>query len=794
MANRTLYSKVDAWVDQARPNARNNGATWTMVMREEGNHAYTLLKIPAPAAVAAGSTVISARLILHVKYASHATMRWVAAPLKHSWKVNQVTWRNQPVVKDGTGPAAKAVGADMGGTPDNRTVSFDVTAQLQGVARGAQWHGWRIRLDGDRAWSYATVFAGEANLEWRRPRLEIEWSNAPVAPTDLSPSGGQRVSIASPTLSYTFADFGGNRTQAAHAVQIDPNKNVANSWKSGRQPTVDPEFDLSEFDYPGLGPGQTTFWRGRAQDEAGLWSKWSDWAEFQRLDKGQLEITNPPVAAPALINATFESGMGGFSAQGAASAERTTERSHGGNYALKSTNTASGINSVSQQASGLLERSQYTLSAWSLRTANDTGQGASLRVTGQVEDGPHTSEVLTDRGKWVYHRTTFTTGQAESPTITVLLDGSNADGGITYWDDVTLVEGVSPNALSYVTETTPPIMWNHSGPYAQEHWQVLIQQRNRAGEWFNVANSGKHAGNDDAWTVPAGVLTRANWATGPAGGEWGIQTEYRALVWTWDGQGRVTTPGDPARYIARRVFYVRESTTAPVTNLDAENRYPYPWTRLTWRRATAPDRFAIVRNGTIIDTLRADDVFDEGTSYSYLDKRARPNTEHTWAVLPIVNGHMAKIERDRVTRFVSSTGVWLTTPDRLAGEAVLIMGNPDPEVEMTQEDQGETYEIVGGSKNIRVTNALKGYTGSVSGILTSNKKWFPDMTARSWANRMMRYKSEPGQRLILTLSDMVLPVVIFNVTVAPANYPDADVINVSFEFIQATVPNYALDD
>src|SRR5690606_29820102 len=104
------------------------------------------------------------------------------------------------------------------------------------------------------------------------------------------------------------------------------------------------------------------------------------------------------------------------------------------------------------------------------------------------------------------------------------------------------INNPSPEPDNFVQEVTPPITWTHSGPWAQEAFQVVVQQMGSAG-WVTVYNSTKRPGSDDSLTLPKGVLTRANWSTDPGGGDWQVPTEYRVRVRTWDGQGRQGSPG-----------------------------------------------------------------------------------------------------------------------------------------------------------------------------------------------------------------------------------------------------------
>src|SRR5690606_10791352 len=129
------------------------------------------------------------------------------------------------------------------------------------------------------------------------PELEIEWSDAPQAPTDLSPSGGRCVSIAKPTLRFDFTDNRGSTKIQACQVQID---DIDDDWSSvifdsGTVPVEEPELDLARTDMPGgvfdgLSGGQEVRWRVRVQDGSGQWSQWSEGRRFKRDVKGTLTI------------------------------------------------------------------------------------------------------------------------------------------------------------------------------------------------------------------------------------------------------------------------------------------------------------------------------------------------------------------------------------------------------------------------------------------------------------------------------------------------------------------------
>src|SRR5699024_5803814 len=275
---------------------------------------------------------------------------------------------------------------------------FDVTNHMQAVADGAKWFGWRIVAADSGRW--VTLSTAEAKLQVRRPMLTVEYSNAPAAPVDLSPSGGWFISTGAPVCRYTYLDFGGNRELTFQRIQVQ-NQTTSTNYDTGKIATSEPEYDLDDGAFTPLADGDAARWRVKTWDGAGLEGPWSDWASFERLYKGSVTIINP-TAAP---------------------------------------------------------------------------------------------------------------------------------------DD-------------FVQEVTPPITWSQGGPWGQVAWQVMVQQKSHDGAWITIHNSGKTPGNDDSYTLPWGVLRWANWTSDPGGGNWTVKTEYRVVVRTWDGQGRQTTPGDPAFYQA----------------------------------------------------------------------------------------------------------------------------------------------------------------------------------------------------------------------------------------------------
>jgi hypothetical protein len=77
------------------------------------------------------------------------------------------------------------------------------------------------------------------------------------------------------------------------AVGVDPDE-VSPDYSSGWQANIDTQWDLSAITYtPPASPPQSTFWRVKVRDAAGVESEWSDWADFTVSALPTLVVDSP---------------------------------------------------------------------------------------------------------------------------------------------------------------------------------------------------------------------------------------------------------------------------------------------------------------------------------------------------------------------------------------------------------------------------------------------------------------------------------------------------------------------
>lgn len=288
MGSATIRSGFDSYSGSVHPSREHAKAT-RLRLKSGQNYAYIYLRSPAPL----GATIVSATLTVFARNATSGSRTLTASRIGESWKARSLNWNNAPDVLSGGATAAVDVLADAD------PVDFDVTAHVQTVANGGRHFGWRIETTGASLhWLYA-FNAGE-----HKPRLVVEWSDAPDAPTSLAPADSV-VSLAAPVVQFDYTDVSGSTDLAAVQVQVDPAADdVTPDFDSGEVAATEPELDLSATAYLGLADAASTYWRARVKDAAGLWSDWSDWVQITRAVKGTVTIDTPSAGTPIVTDHT----------------------------------------------------------------------------------------------------------------------------------------------------------------------------------------------------------------------------------------------------------------------------------------------------------------------------------------------------------------------------------------------------------------------------------------------------------------------------------------------------------
>lgn len=278
-----LTNAIDAWVREDKASSNYGGGKGLKVKNTASAKRHTFLRFSRPFPL--GAQVTEATLTLTLRKAFSGTVTVTAKRVTGSWKENRVTWDTAPAVT-GTNSASVAIVDGEAG----EQVTIDLAPMLQDVADGGAWHGLRLESNSGTEVEFAS---SEETADGHHPSLEVEWTEAPDAPTDLAPSG-LVVSEALPRLSWTFQDQAGNTEQASAQIQISTVADFSSTeWDSGKFALTESGYDLASSAYGGIPSGASRYWRVRVWDGSDLASGWSDPAQVTYLTQGTLTLQSP---------------------------------------------------------------------------------------------------------------------------------------------------------------------------------------------------------------------------------------------------------------------------------------------------------------------------------------------------------------------------------------------------------------------------------------------------------------------------------------------------------------------
>lgn len=283
-----------------------------------------------------------------------------------------------------------------------------------------------------------------------------------------------------------------------------------------------------------------------------------------------------------------------------------------------------------------------------------------------------------------------------------------------------------------------------------------------------VHDSGEFASTTGDYTPPKSVLT-------------GSGSPYTFKVRGWDNVVRDETTGDVAYSLAQVVTaYANDGTIPAVATLVAVQAVPAPWVDLTWTRTTAPDGWAVLRNGTEVYRTDAYTDVEVGTSttYTWRDWGVPPNRAATYQVLPVVNG---KTGGTGPTATVTPTGAGLWLADPSTGKDVPLWG--DEAGDWVYGEDGTTYTPIGASAPVQVTSSMRGLEGTWSGSALEVPGYSSVNTVEG---RLFAMKRDPTTVLRLAAGDINIPVQVYGLTLVPTPASKAGdrAMDVHFSFAQ----------
>lgn len=284
----TIGVKRDSYVNQDAP-AQNYGAAAALKLNGQSSHKRYVFLYFAPPAHFAGDLVVSATFRIHLKGAWAGGAHTVTAKrVTQTWTESGLKYNNMPSVS-----ATHSASAAVTGGADGDELEFDVTDMLQDVASGSAFYGIRLELD---TTGTKSLYSSESTSPGFRPRLELEYTAAPDAATNLYPDGLDLFTDL-PLLRWEFMDVTPGETQAYSWVQVtttdDPDFLSPEFDDGGFIANTLHQYDLSDTAYAGVPDEESRLWRVKVKDGNGGESDWSDSAEFAYYSAGSLTIDSP---------------------------------------------------------------------------------------------------------------------------------------------------------------------------------------------------------------------------------------------------------------------------------------------------------------------------------------------------------------------------------------------------------------------------------------------------------------------------------------------------------------------
>lgn len=255
---------------------------------------------------------------------------------------------------------------------------------------------------------------------------------------------------------------------------------------------------------------------------------------------------------------------------------------------------------------------------------------------------------------------------------------------------------VSNPSGGVVKEPTPPLLLSYAAGVRRYRMQVVL------------ASDNTKVVDDSGWRDGASATTVSWTPTKPLHDS----TNYVLLGDVMDANKRTPSPGDPDFLRATAAFTATFDNTVGAPTLVSVGQAPsVPMAQLTVTRSTAPDSFAIKRDGLVVAAdIDPADVFVSGTTYAPVDATASGMRDHTWSVAAVVNDKRSDWSNS-ITTSVNPLGVWLVSQDRslsvcMAGTDISNLG---------RNDQVGVFRVAGSTKGVVISSARGFAEGTYQG-------------------------------------------------------------------------------
>lgn len=285
-----LRNAVATWLSTIKTGDSRDGRLYV----NSNARSYVYFALPM---LPTGSTIVSAQLRLTPGSADATSSTIAIHKLTSSFNPDKMQWGVEPSVGAQVATLTRAFAG--------ATMVFDVTAHVAAVVAGEAWYGWRVSGTAAVAdhWFYSTqspTDGSDADAALSSlMSLVITYTSPPRKPSDLAPRNNAVVGATKPVLTWLATATVDGAPLLAYQVQIDDTADLSSPYYDTTQVNSGTQsLDLNAPPSPApaftaLTNGQVRYWRVRVKNDSGLWSDWSDIAQFTYVTPGTLNITSP---------------------------------------------------------------------------------------------------------------------------------------------------------------------------------------------------------------------------------------------------------------------------------------------------------------------------------------------------------------------------------------------------------------------------------------------------------------------------------------------------------------------
>lgn len=358
---------------------------------------------------------------------------------------------------------------------------------------------------------------------------------------------------------------------------------------------------------------------------------------------------------------------------------------------------------------------------------------------------------------------------------------SYVDGSVAGWSWTGAENASTSSAEAVVYTSSPTFTWSITGGY-QEFAEVILLDPDLPTSKQEIWSSGRIDTDVQEVNLPGEIIKFDN-------------KQYRLTVRIEDDRDREPTHNSTEHfpvYAEDSVDFMYITTTDVPRPLGIDSDLYGPiHVELTWSVLDEPDMFELLRDGEIIESsIIPDSVRAGDRTYKYIDNGTISNYTHTWEIRSIVD-EKTSAANPTTSKKIESGILWLFEKSPFSKYIESKLGNVigkikdqtayslktaymqslipiagEAPAEFVLYEKGETFEPLNGVTPVRITEALGGYRGSVTGTLCGECLG-DGTTSRELQNRLLKARTQVGKVFTLHLDNVTIPVIIYNVNTFP---------------------------